>query len=338
MFLLASSTNLLSADIFSTMLVEIAIFFLVALVSWLSARSLEKALVDLRVINTELDRRVADRTRDLAEALIRVQLESSKNQAILESIADGVIVFDQAGQATLVNPAVSKLLSLPPNQIVGYKIETLMAEAVAVGDQEAVLGQVRGQESSARLPGLRFQWGTKTLSASFAPIHIEQDTGRGTVAVFRDFTREAELENMKSMLVSMVSHELRTPLGAIIGYGEILQERIYGPLTERQANLVARLIANAQRLVSLVNDLLDRARLEAGKLKLQSVSFSPQQLLDDLLSTTIADRQGEAPGSGDAHCAQRAGCAAGRSAAAAANLDQSGGQRHQIHGSGRDQR
>lgn len=285
LLILALTNGLLSALLF-TALVEIAIFFFVALVSWLSARSLEKALVDLRVINAELDRRVADRTRDLAEALIRVQLESSKNQAILESIADGVIVFDHTGQAMLVNPAVSKLLSLPYNQIIGYKIETLMAGAVAVSDQEAVLGQVRGQESSARLPGLRFQWGTKTLSASFAPIHIEQAAGRGTVAVFRDFTREAELENMKSLLVSMVSHELRTPLGAIIGYGEILQEQIYGPLTERQANLVARLIANAQRLVSLINDLLDRARLEAGKLQLQFISFSPQQLLDDLLSTT----------------------------------------------------
>jgi PAS domain S-box-containing protein len=286
LFALALFYSLPLAALLPTLLVEIVIFMVIALVSWLSARSLEQALADLRVINTELDRRVADRTRDLAEALIRVQLESSKNQAILESIADGVIVFDQAGQATLVNPAVSKLLSLPPNQIIGYKIETLMAGTVAVGDQEAVLGQVHSQESSTRLSGLRFQWGKKTLSASFAPIQIQQTVGRGTVAVFRDFTREAELENMKSMLVSMVSHELRTPLGAIIGYGEILQEQIYGPLTERQTNLVERLIANAQRLVSLVNDLLDRARLEAGKLKLQHISFSPRQLLDDLLSTT----------------------------------------------------
>jgi signal transduction histidine kinase len=156
---------------------------------------------------------------------------------------------------------------------------------VAESDQQAVLGQVRGQESLARLPGLRFQWGVKTLSASFAPIRIEQATGRGMVAVFRDITREAELDRMKSLFVSMISHELRTPLGAIIGYGEILQEQIHGPLTDRQANLVGRLIANAQRLVNLVNDLLDRAQLEAGKLKLQSVSFSPQQLRDDLLST-----------------------------------------------------
>jgi len=275
------------AELLPTILVEIVIFQVIALVSWLAANSLEKALADLRAVNADLDRRVADRTNDLAEALIHVQLESSKNQAILESIADGVIVFNHAGQALLVNPAVSKLLSLPPDQIIGHKIEALMAGAVAVNDQAAVLGQVREHDTSGRLPGLRFQWGKKTLSASFAPIQIQQHSGRGTVAVFRDFTREAELENMKSLFVSMVSHELRTPLGAIIGYGEILQERIYGPLTERQANLVARLIANAQRLVSLVNDLLDRAQLEAGKLNLQNAAFSPQQLLDDLMSATL---------------------------------------------------
>ena len=283
MFMLALTNGLLP-DLYLTLLIELTILFLIALVSWLSAHSLENALRDLRVINTDLDRRVADRTSDLAEALIHVQLESSKNQAILESIADGVIVFDQSGQATLVNPAASKLLGLSSAEIIGSQITTLMAEAVS--DQYDVVKQASGQVSSSRLPGLRFQWGKKTLAASFAPIRIEQDAGRGTVAVLRDMTREAELDRMKSLLVSMVSHELRTPLGAIIGYGEILQEQLYGPLTERQTNLVARLIANAQRLVNLVGDLLDRAQLEAGKLKLRNAAFSPQQLLDDLLSTT----------------------------------------------------
>ncbi len=278
--------SLTLSNLVSTMFVEIAIFFLVAMVSWLSARSLEKALADLRTINSELDRRVADRTRDLAEALIRVQLESSKSQAILESIADGVIVFDGLGKATVVNPAISRLLSLPSDQIVGYRIETLMAGVVGVNDQKLVLDQLHSQESSARLPGLRLQWGNKTLSASFAPIQIQQEAGRGTVAVFRDYTREAELDRMKTMFVSMVSHELRTPLGAIMGYGEILQEQVHGPLNERQLNVVERLIANTKRLLSLVNDLLDRARLEAGRLKLVPAPFAPEALMEELISTT----------------------------------------------------
>ena len=102
------------------------------------------------------------------------------------------------------------------------------------------------------------QWGNKTLSASFAPIQIQQEAERGTVAVFRDITHEAELDRMKTMFVSMVSHELRTPLGAIMGYGEILQEQVHGPLNERQLSVVERLIANTRRLItnSLSTDLL----------------------------------------------------------------------------------
>ncbi|HTP09412.1 MAG TPA: ATP-binding protein [Anaerolineae bacterium] len=285
LFALAATNNLLSAANLSTIFVEIILFLILALVSWLSARSLEQALTGLRTVNAELDHRVADRTRDLAEALIRVQMESSKSQAILESIADGVIVFDGLGKATVVNPAISRLLNLPPDQIVGYRIETLMAGVVGVNDQKAVLDQLRNQESSIRLPGLRLQWGNKTLSASFAPIQIQQEIGRGTVAVFRDYTREAELDRMKTMFVSMVSHELRTPLGAIMGYGEILQEQVHGPLNERQLNVVERLIANTKRLLSLVNDLLDRARLEAGRLKLMPAPFAPEALMEELVST-----------------------------------------------------
>jgi signal transduction histidine kinase len=286
LFALVLFNNLPLDILLPTLLIEIVIFLVIALVSWLSARSLEQALTDLRIINAELDRRVADRTRDLADALIRVQMESSKSQAILESIADGVIVFDTFAKATVVNPAICRLLNLPTDQLVGYRIETLMAGVVGVNDQKAVLDQLHNQESSTRLPGLRLQWGDKTLSASFAPIHIQQEAGRGTVAVFRDITREAELDRMKTMFVSMVSHELRTPLGAIMGYGEILLEQVHGPLNERQLNVVERLIANTKRLMSLVNDLLDRARLEAGRLKLMPAPFATAALLDELFAVT----------------------------------------------------
>ncbi len=286
LFILTLANDLPLNFLLPTILIEIVIFMIIALVSWLSARSLEEALTNLRTVNAELDRRVAERTRDLADALIRVQLESSKSQAVLESIADGVIVFDNLGKASVVNPAISRLLNLPSNQIVGYRIETLMAGVVGVHDQQAVLDQLHQHDGSERLPGLRLQWGNKTFSASFAPIQIQQDTGRGTVAVFRDITREAELDRMKSMFVSMVSHELRTPLGAIMGYGEILQEQVHGPLNERQRNVVERLITNTKRLLSLVNDLLDRARLEAGRLKLISAPFAPAALVEELTSMT----------------------------------------------------
>lgn len=80
-------------------------FFILALVSWLSSRSLENALRDLRVINANLDRIVAERTQALVESLTREQIEAGRSQAILESIADGVVVYDLHGKAIQANPA-----------------------------------------------------------------------------------------------------------------------------------------------------------------------------------------------------------------------------------------
>ncbi|HEY4721277.1 MAG TPA: ATP-binding protein, partial [Anaerolineae bacterium] len=260
-------------------------FFIIALVGWLAARGLENALADQRKanreldqLNQELDRRVADRTKELAEALINVQLESGKSHAILESIADGVIVFDESGKAAVTNPAISQLLDRPQDRLLGYTIDELMEGKAELGD------------NSQRMPNLKFQWGDKTVSASFAPVRLSGEATTGTVAVFRDFTREAELERMKSAFVSMVSHELRTPLSAIIGYSEMLRESVYGTLNEKQVGVIGRLHVNAKRLLSLVNDLLDRAQLEAGKMMLRLSVFSPAAALIDELLPVVSEQ------------------------------------------------
>ena len=104
------------------------------------------------------------------------------------------------------------------------------------------------------------------------------------MAVFRDFTREAEVEKMKSAFVAMVSHELRTPLSAILGYAEIFTEQIYGPLNEKQINMTNRIVSNTRRLLSLINDLLDQAQMEAGKLKIKYEAVKPSDLLENLHS------------------------------------------------------
>jgi PAS domain S-box-containing protein len=246
-------------------------FFAIALVSWLAARSLERALEDLRIINRELDERVEERTREVAEAF-------SRNQAILEGIADGVIVFDHGGKAMVANPAIVELLERPLDEIIGYDVETLMGPDVDAADREMVVHLLRDKEFSH--PSVKFQWGDKTLSVSFAPIRDVSEEVTGTVAVFRDFTREAEVDRMKSAFVSMASHELRTPLNAILGYADMLQEAVYGPLPDKQRGVIERIMANTGQMVSLVDNLLDQAQIEAGKLALNVTSFAPADLLD----------------------------------------------------------
>jgi PAS domain-containing protein len=99
-------------------------YFLLALVSWLSSRSLEQALQELRVLNRDLDHRVEVRTRELSEALTRELIEAGKTQAILQGIADGVLVFDQTNKIIVANPSMGSLTGIRPNKLIGLDIPT----------------------------------------------------------------------------------------------------------------------------------------------------------------------------------------------------------------------
>jgi signal transduction histidine kinase len=263
--------------------VSVAVFFMVAAISWLSSRSLEQALKELRVINANLDKIVAERTHALAEALTRERIEAGRSQAILESIADGVIVFDTQGSAIQANPALSNLINVPLNNILNTTVSNLVEASPMDAKNKGTLAGVLTKPGKQYVSH-RVEWGKKTLSISSGQV-LDRDGGEvGTVAVFRDFTREAEVEKMKSAFVAMVSHELRTPLSAILGYAEIFTEQIYGPLNEKQVNMTNRIVSNTRRLLSLINDLLDQAQMEAGKLKIKYEDVRPSDLLENLHS------------------------------------------------------
>lgn len=261
-------------------LFAVGIFFMIALVSWLSARSLERVLGDLRRANQELDRRVEERTRDLAEALAREHAESNKNQAILTGIADGVVVFDNDGKATLANPAIGRLLDQPPDAIIGSDIETLLGRDINAADKEMVVNL--SAEQDVHRSSVKFPWGARTLSVSFAPVGDSAGGVTGTVAVFRDFTREAEVDRMKSDFVSIVSHELRTPLTSIKGYLDLISIGASGPVTKQQKSFLAIARDNAERLSELVTDLLDISRIESGKTDLNVQVVSVREVIDEV--------------------------------------------------------
>jgi signal transduction histidine kinase len=120
------------------------------------------------------------------------------------------------------------------------------------------------------------------------------DRSGGKVVVFRDYTTEAELDQMKDSFVSMASHELRTPLNAILGHSDMLKEGVFGPLTEEQATSIDRIVANVNRLLSLVNNLLDSAQIEAGRLAIHRGPFDIRRMVDEIQATmhVLAEQKG----------------------------------------------
>lgn len=258
-------------------------FFAVALVSWLSSRSLEQTLRELRTINAELDHRVADRTRELSDALIREQAEASRRQAILQGIADGVIVLNNGGDVIMCNMATSRLLDTPIDQIIRRHIDDILNTSALSDEDRQILMQTINTSDATMAP-MRIRWDKRTISVKAAPVRDAQGHAIGNVAVLRDFTREAEVEEMKNTFVSMVSHELRTPLNAILGYSEMLRDAIYGAVNDKQANAADRILKNSRRLLDIVSDLLDKAQIEAGHLSLTYVIFPTTELVENMHS------------------------------------------------------
>ena len=251
----------------------IGLFFM-ALIAWLAASNLENALREIRHRAEELDRRVNERTSDLADALAREHAEASKTQAILQSIGDGVVVFDQNQAAIVINPAACSILDCAEESVLGQDISRMMGQAVNEDDQ-AILRSMIEDVGSSRA-GLKVTWGRKTVAIGFAPVKLPLVDQLGTVMILRDITREAEVDRMKSEFVSMVSHELRTQMTAIKGYLELvlMGTAAVDPHMQRSFLEVAK--ANADRLSEMVDELLDVSRIEAGRIQMrfQAVSLS----------------------------------------------------------------
>jgi signal transduction histidine kinase len=164
--------------------------------------------------------------------------------------------------------------------------EALMEEgfrsllAVPMGDEDAL----RGILVYRRLPG-RFDARVVNLLSALA--------GQATVAIhnarlFRetaDKSRQLELANRhKSEFLANMSHELRAPLSAVIGYGEILLERVFGALNDKQAQYLESMLASSRHQLSLINDILDLSKIEAGRVELDLSTFSLPDVLDYALT------------------------------------------------------
>lgn len=256
-------------------------FLLVALISWLSARSLEQTLKELRLINRDLDQRVAEKTLDLRKVLTREREEAGRNQAILEGIADGVLVFDNSDQVIVANAALGQYLGTSPEKMVGLRFADLIQYTkLSPESKQEILDLFDHPDQNES--NVRIKWGNYTFSVNASRVIDNNGDVIGKVAVFRDFTREAEVENLKSIFLATVSHELRTPLNAILGYSEMLKEQAFGALTEKQNNIMTRIMNSTRRLLGIVNDLLDQAQIEAGRMRLVERQFKVKDLLESL--------------------------------------------------------
>lgn len=257
-------------------------FVLLAGVSWLAAHNLEQALREVRAMNVNLDRLVQERTEALEDALIREHVAFGQLQATLESLRDGVVVFDRQGKILVANPAAARLFEVRRELMTSRSVlELIGGRPLRPQDRGALLGMLTAEADQALNRHVR--WGARHLAVWVAPVYSAGTTERiGTIAVFQDITAEVEAARMKDLFLAMVSHELRTPINSILGYTDLLLAGIRGELTEAQTETLQRIARNGQHLLELVSDLLDQAQIQAGTLKIAAEPFDIASVLQEV--------------------------------------------------------
>ena len=235
--------------------------------------------------NAELYGLIRDQAERLGAMLKGRQVEAAKNRAILEGVADGVIVADASGLIILFNAAAERILELPRQKALGRPTGEMLGlyGSQAQDWMETVDRWARqpGAYTNEEYLATRLEIEGRIVSVHLAPV-LMGDEFFGTVSVFRDVTAEVEAKRAKTEFVSTVSHELRTPMTSIKGYVDLLLMGAVGGLTEDQQHFLTIIQNNTDRLTTLVNDLLDISRMESGRMTLL-----PQAVRVDVLANRV---------------------------------------------------
>ncbi|MBL8130327.1 MAG: GAF domain-containing protein [Anaerolineae bacterium] len=242
--------------------------------------------------NAELYGLIRDQNERMTALLRAEQEEAEKNSAILEGIADGVLLADAGGAIVLFNRAAEVILDIPRDYALGQTLTRLGAQYPNAYRWVSRLSHWVADPNSAsgELTIDRLEIGGRVVSVRAASVSIG-DEALGTVAVFRDVTRDVEVDRMKSEFISNVSHELRTPMTSIMGYAELLLGGAAGAPSETQKRFLTTIKSNADRLASLVGDLLNISRIDSGRDRLQIQSIDIGEMLEEVAGSVSGRAQ-----------------------------------------------
>jgi len=233
--------------------------------------------------NAELYRLIREQAERLGLMLRAQQEEASKSQAILEAVADGVLVANAQNRVILLNAAAERILGAGRDEIVGRPLEDLAGLYGPAG--VTWIGQLHrwlaSSESRSEVPSIeqRLQIEHRHIVVHMSPVTLG-DEYLGTVSIFRDVTKEVEVDRAKTDFVSTVSHELRTPMTSIKGYADLMLLGAAGVMNDDQKRFLSIIKSNADRLSGLVNDLLDISRIEGGRVELDVKPLTLESVVD----------------------------------------------------------
>jgi PAS domain S-box-containing protein len=223
----------------------------------------------------------------LRSTYLRLELEKERDETLLESMSEGMIALDEHGKIVLINSVASSMFGLDPKAK-----DTSFLSSVSLLDEQ---GRAAPPES---LPTSVLQSGETVdnvytfqeddthkvlFDISASPIKIE---GRiaGAILVIRNVTKEKEIDRMKTEFISLASHQLRTPLSAIKWFTEMLVSGDAGQLSPEQLEFAKNIDDSTERMIALVNALLNISRIESGRIMVDPKPTDLKELVSGIVN------------------------------------------------------
>ena len=259
--------------------------------------TIDKTITEIQQKNRDLEdtkRATMNILEDLGAEKRLTEESRRKDEALLESIGEGMIATDADGIIIVANRQAKELLGYTEEQMIGKSYHQIIqpvgvdAKPIAIKDSPMTLAMNSGKPTATS----SYQYVRKdstTFPAAMTASPIEIGGKRiGGIVVFRDITKEKQIDKAKTEFVSLASHQLRTPLSAISWYVEMLLSGDAGKLATAQIEYMKEIQRGSKRLVDMVNSLLNVSRIELGTFMVEPTPTKPVEIAEAVLGEVKA--------------------------------------------------
>lgn len=232
---------------------------------------------------------------DLEKSKHSIESEKTKNESILTSVGEGVIAIDRDRKIILFNKRASELLGFAADFVMGKQIDDVIRMKITGGNDTIPVVEtpiVKSMQSGKTITVTAMDehnYITKDgnelpVNVTAAPLIDIEGRIIGGVTIFQDVTKEREVDRMKSEFVSVASHQLRTPLSASKWFIELLMTDDNTKLSKDQEEFIQNIYESNERMIKLVNSLLNVSRLESGSVGVNPAPTDLHELIDGVIA------------------------------------------------------
>lgn len=243
----------------------------------------------LQSLYSDLENKVEQKTVRLEMRARQAEEEAAKDAAVLTSIGEGLVAVNSDGRVTRINQPALDTFGLTIDRALGKKISEITTlndengKPVPADQQPPEATLRRGERVDSIYQVVRPDASKLAINIIVNPILLK-DHPSGAILVVRDVTKEREIDRMKTEFISLASHQLRTPLSSIKWFTEMLLAGDAGKLKTEQDKFAHNIYASTERMIELVNSLLNISRIESGRIIVEPEPTDLASLLQGIVN------------------------------------------------------